>query len=176
MSIIVIPSVSTMSGAPLWVISRLLHWEGNFSRMLAFHPNFSGTWTYCLSYPHIAIMRVVRISSSNVRPETYFNQVRSFWYHSVETHFTPIVLFAWFHAFVAEMKSAVCQSVKPKAALMFRKRALVTKALAEGNELCKRDTIARYRKKFMSICPKELILWRDLSKMILKKSWSHLRK
>ncbi len=43
MSVIVIPSVSTLSGIPLLVVAGLQHLEGDFSRTLAFHPHFSGT-------------------------------------------------------------------------------------------------------------------------------------
>ena len=50
MSVVVFPSVSTLSGVLPWVISSLKHREGDFSRNLAFHPPISSTQTYCLSY------------------------------------------------------------------------------------------------------------------------------
>ena len=99
-----------------------------------------------LSYPQWAIMRAARDTSSNVRPETYSNQTRPFWYHPGDTRFVSIVLPAWFHAYVAWTKIAVCLSVQLQAALVFRKHALVTITTLEGNELSNKDKFAYYKK------------------------------
>ena len=99
-----------------------------------------------LSYPQWAIMRAARDTSSNVRPETYSNQTRPFWYHRGDTRFASIVLPAWFHAFVAKTKFAECQLAQLQAALVFRKHALVTITTHESNELSNRDKFAHYKK------------------------------
>ena len=177
MSVVVIPSVSTLSGVLPWVISSLKHREGDFSRNLAFHPPISSTQTYCLSYPQeqywesfvvLPLMFGLRFTPTRQgRSDTPLQR------YSLHIYSASCVIPC---PYIAETKYAAYLLMQPNAALVIRKHAFVTKAILEGSKLRIRDNITRHRNYIMSIRPKELILWRDLSKIILKKSLSHSRK